>query len=360
MAVSNMENNRRSFGDMLALSEVMNVGVLELDANGEVIFANPLACRLLGSINETSLMQSWPRLQTLLRLNGDMKTTQHRSLTVNLDVENNNQMLLRLEVEAVDREAGSGHLVLLRDRRVVDSLEADLILASQMRAQVHLYGALTHDLRAPLNAMQIAMELLTDTLGDAPTAADKASTPGARQRRYIEVLREELSRLNRSMQAILDHRTPLNSVAQPFDLCDVIRESADILRPQAGRQKVVLQIALPEGSAIVFGYRDRLKQAILNIALSGLIDMQDGGSLEIDLTLNGEAIAVRLRHTGSAIPEAVLKQIYQVHFTHGDHIGLYVARLVIESHEGDISVQNPPNGGVVFMLTFPYTGTVLP
>jgi signal transduction histidine kinase len=355
-----MENNSRRFGDILALSEVMNVGVLELDPTGEVAFASPLACRLLGCINETALRNSWPQLKPLLHLDGDLlKTRQQRSLTANLLVANSSRML-RLEVEAVDCESGSGHLVLLKDRRAVDDLEADLVLASQMRAQVQLYGALTHDLRAPLNAMQIAMELLGDTLGDGPTAAAKANNTQARQRRYVEVLREELMRLNRSVQAILDHRAPLNSVAQPFELADVIRESADLLRPQASRQNVVLQIALPEGSATVFGYRDRLKQALLNIALSGLASLQDGGRIEIDLMPNTEAIAVTLHHTGPAIPEAALKQIYQLHFTNGDQIGLYVARLVIDSHGGEISVENPPDGGVSFLMTFPYAGVVLP
>lgn len=363
MAAWNMENNSRRFGHTLALSEMMNVGVLELDPTGEVVFANPLACRLLGSIDETALRNSWPQMKALLPLDGDLlKTAHQRSLIANLPVANNNRML-RLEVETVDCEFGSGHLVLLRDRRAVDDLEADLILASQMRAQVQLYGALTHDLRAPLNAMQIAMELLADTLGEGPIAAAKANNTEARQRRYVEVLREELMQLNRLVQAILDHRVPLNSVAQPFDLADVIRESADLLRPQASRQNVVLQMALSKGAAMVFGYRDRLKQALLNIAISGLEsmqNMQDGGRLEIGLVLNKEAIAVTLRHAGPAIPEAILKQIYQVHFKNGDQIDLYVARLVIESHGGEISIENPPDGGVSFMLTFPYAATASP
>jgi signal transduction histidine kinase len=188
------------------------------------------------------------------------------------------------------------------------------------------------------------MELLADTVGDGPTAAANANNREARQSRYVEVLREEVTRLNRSVQAILDHRAALNSVAQPFDLADVITESADLLRPQASRQNVVLQIARPEATAMVFGYRDRLKQALLNVAISGLTSMQDGGRLTIDLFLNTDAITATLRHTGPAIPEAVLKQIYQLHFTNGDQIGLYVARLVIESHGGEMAVENPVNG----------------
>ena len=289
MAVSNMGNTSRCFGDLLALSELMDVGLLELDQTGDMEFANPLACRLLGFTNETDLGKHWPQLKAMLHLGGDLLKTTRRSLTANLLVGNSNRML-RLEIEAVDRELGSGYLVLLRDRRAVDNLEADLILASQMRAQIQLYGALAHDLRAPLNAMQIAMELLADTVGDGPTAAANANNREARQSRYVEVLREEVTRLNRSVQAILDHRAPLNSVAQPFDLADVITESADLLRPQASRQNVVLQIARPEATAMVFGYRDRLKQALLNVAISGLTSMQDGGRLTIDLVLNTDAI----------------------------------------------------------------------
>jgi len=355
-----MENSSRGFGHILALSELMNVGVAELDPTGDLIFANPLACRLLGSSNEVALRNEWPQLRIRLHLDGDLQAMHHRSLTANLSVDSSNRML-RLEVApVVDHGLSPGYLVLFRDRRVLDDLEADLILASKMRAQVQLYGSLTHDLRAPLNAMHIAMELLADTLGNGPPSPATANPNAARQWRYVEVMKEELMRLNHSVQAILGHGAPLNTVAQAFDLAEATRESAELLRPQASRQNVLLQIALPERTAMVFGHRDRLTQALLNLAMNGLASMQDGGRLEIGLMLKAEAVTLTLRHTGPALPETVVRKIYQVHLTNGDHAGLYVARLIVESHGGEMSVQAPADGGVSFLLTFPYARTISP
>ena len=68
--------------------------------------------------------------------------------------------------EQADWLAAAGYLVLVKDRRTVDMLETDLVLASQMRSLAHVYRVLAHDLRAPLNSMQLAVDLLDDAGAD--------------------------------------------------------------------------------------------------------------------------------------------------------------------------------------------------
>jgi signal transduction histidine kinase len=333
---------------------MMNIGVLLLDPAGNIEFASPLACELLGFQDEKALRADWPTMKSLLHLDVALpSTTRPRSLTADISVHDRIRFL-RLEVDALNAESSPGYSILLRDRQRIDALETDLVLASQMRAQVHLYGALTHDLRAPLNAMQITAELLADTLdADSPAiAADRE----ARQLRYVEVLREELARLNRALQTVLDHGAPLDAAAEKLDLADVVRDTVTLLGPQAGRQRVELQVFLPDSAAMIAGHRDRLRQALLNIAISSLEAMPGGGGLKIVLAVQDQEVSIALADSGPGISEALLDEIFRVCVPNkkdGSGIGLYVARLVVDSHRGDMKVENEPAGGTCFTLSFP-------
>lgn len=334
-----------------ALTRIMNVGLLVLDSSTALEFANPLACGLLGCANEADLKDRWETMKPLLGLDKHLpQTSKPRSLKVNLSVPGKIRFL-RLETYALEEESCTGYLVLIKDRQIVDVLETELLLASQMRAQMHFYGALVHDLRAPLNAMQITVELLADILADG-RSADPSS-----QQRYIRVLKEELARLNRTLGAMLDNRMPsLNAASEEFDLRTVVEEVTALLGTQAMRHRVDLQLRLPDREARVIGHRDRLKQALINVAINSLEAMPHGGRLQIDMAVQEMSVNITVRDDGSGIPAELLDEIYQIYFTtkkSGSGMGLYVARLVLESHGGDIQGVNTPGAGACFILTLP-------
>lgn len=342
-----------SFTRFSALTRIMNVGLLLLDSSADLEFANPLACGLLACADERELKDRWKQLKSQLRLEQDLpQTAKPRALTVNLPVADGTRFL-RLETYALHEESCTGYLVLIKDREMINALETELLLASQMRSQVHLYGAYAHDLRAPLNAMQITLELLTDVLtGGAEVESDR--------QRYIAVMKEELARLNRTLSAMLNRSLPsLNAKPEEFDLRAMVDEVAALLRTQAMRHRIDLQLQLPGREVIVYGHRDRLKQALINVALNGLEAMPGGGRLRINLVVKADSAAIVVKDDGPGIPPELLEEIYQIYFTMkktGSGMGLYVARLVLESHNGDISMSNEPGGGANFTLSLPLSG----
>lgn len=332
------------------LSRVMNVGMLLIDPGGRPQFANRLALDLLGCASEPELHVRWPELQQGLGV--DRKTAIGRPpqrLTVDLPTRTGTRHL-RLEIHARNEPECRGCLILLRDRHAADLLETDLLLASRMRSLVHVYRVLAHDLKAPLNAMQLTLELLADS------SAYEAPDGEARRRRHIEVLREELSRLNRILQTMLDQKEPMDAVARLFDLREVIREIIVLLAPQARAQRVELMIDLPQAPTCIQGFRDRLKQALLNVAINGLEAMPGGGSLGIRLDASDADAVVRVSDTGPGISQEVQDEIDQIYFTtkgNGTGIGLYVARLVVESHGGEIAVESGSGKGTEFTVRLP-------
>jgi signal transduction histidine kinase len=345
---------RSPFAQFDALSRIMNIGVLLLDSAAELQFANALACELLGYINEEDLKGGWRRMKALLLLDADLpETTRPRPLKVDLPVKDQVRFL-RLEIYALEEGFFRGYLILLKDRQSVDVLETQLLLARQMQSQAHLYGVLIHDLRAPLNVMQITLELFADILADG-AADDNQSRP----QRYLTVLREELARLNRTLHTVLDQGARLSSASQEFDLRAIIEEVAAQLGPQASLQCVDLRIRLPVREVKILGHRDRLKLALFNVAINRLEAMPNGGRLQIDMMLQDSTVNIAVKDDGPSIPDELLDEIYHVYLTtdkSGSAMGLYVVRLVLESHGGDIEVHSQPGEGVSFTLTLPLAG----
>lgn len=337
------------------LSRIMNVGALVLGPAASLEFASPLACGLLGSDSQVDLKDRWDGLKGPLI--GEERPLPGGPVPLRRVADiplNGAKRSLRVEIYRLGDEAAAGYLALVKDRRTVDMLETDLVLASQMRSLAHVYRVLAHDLKAPLNSMQLTLELLADSIEHEPAPAAPASRE--RHHRHVAILREEIGRLDRILRTMLEQKEPLGSVAGPFDLGDIIQDIGRLLLPQARRQRVEMKLQLAPGGVTVSGYRDRLKQALLNLALRGLEAMPDGGRLTIGAAADGGTATVTVQDSGPGLPAGLLDEIYQLHYTtrkSASGIGLYMARLVVESHGGDIVDEVVPGGGTRFRLTLP-------
>ncbi len=336
-----------------ALSLVMDVGVLLVDVSRGLEFANPRACELLGCADAAELERRWSELRRLL--DPALGPVGRRASRLDLDVPGpDGPRAARCQVYTLGEEADQVFLFLLRDRMMLDALETDLLLASQLRALTRVYRAVTHDLKAPLNAMVLNLDLLQSALrrGEGALEAEQGEET-------LGVLREELERLDRSLLALLAETTPAGRGREEFDARTMVEEIERLLLPQARLQHVALEARLPGTALRIAGQRDRLKQAILNVAINALEAMSDGGALELRLEALPEHVEVLITDNGPGIPEDLRQRIFDMHFTtktSGTGIGLYVARSIVEAHGGEISVGSAPGRGSEFRLRVPALG----
>jgi signal transduction histidine kinase len=307
-----------------ALSRFMTVGVILLDSAADLEFANPIACDLLGAEGEADARDRWAALKRQLPLEAERLAGQTSPMRFVVDFGGKaGTRSLRLEVHTLQHSECEGYLVLLRDRRAVDTLEANLLLASQMRSVVYVNRALAHDLRAPLNSMQLTLDLLTDSIGgDGESSAQRAD----QRERQLSILREELTRLNDIVRSVLDRGESLDLLPQPFDLRELVREANRLLGPQARRQRVEVELRMPERPVILNAYRDRIKLALINLTLDGLESMPEGGRLAIDLATDSAETSITVRGTGTGARS--LDDVFRIHAAGGGAaLGMYVARL---------------------------------
>jgi signal transduction histidine kinase len=334
----------------------MDVGVVLLTVKHELEFANGQACALLGYGNPEDLRQHWAEFQRLLQPGLERKPSDY-TMPVPLDVEvsaDGQERKLRFEIYRLDEDSCDGVLVLVKNRALLDAVEDELALAIQMRALARYLMEVVHDLRAPMNAMVINLELLKDALPE-----DENIERVARRQRYLGVLGDEVQRLNRSLTALLTQTPRPGEGALRFDLRAVVEELAALLGPQAKAQRATVETALPPEPLEIEGRRDRVKQALLNVAinaLEALEAMPDGGTVRLTLDRQGTEAHLSVHDDGPGIPEEIVPRIYAMHFTTksgGTGIGLYVARSVVLAHKGTIRVESAPGAGTTVHVMLP-------
>jgi signal transduction histidine kinase len=331
--------SKRLDGAVLLLDEDMHLTYI---ADGAV---DLLACRDLDSLEQLWRTTIAPALTEQACGAGD--GIAHGVFEIACD-EDGERRRIEVDVELIEEDDCTGYLGIVRDKEILEATETHLRLAAQMRAMTSLYMAVVHDLKAPINAMVVNLELLKESLPD-----DEKKD---RRLRYAKILNEELLRLNRALETILAEASPPSRERARFDLNALLDELDGLLGPQAKRQKTTLEVETPERPLVIQGYRDRLKQAILNLALNALEALGEGGHLTLLAREDNGSARLEVIDDGPGIAEEIQDRVFDMHFStksRGTGIGLHVTRSVIESHHGTISFQSESGDGTRFDLTIP-------
>ncbi len=340
--------------DLRVLDQVTNVGVVLLMRGSQPDFANARGLELLGVKSLAELRALWPRALDVLRPSFDgLRPRDGRTSAVVEDFPvAGGTRRLRVELDGRSQVGEDQCMVLLSDPKVLDTLETDVRLASQLEAVTSLFRTLTHELKAPLAAMMINLDLLRQSL----VGSGASEEVRGRQERYVAILREEMARLNRSLADLLSQNVPANEAPERFDLRRAVEEIGGLLAAQARRQHVQFTTRLPERPVTLVGYRDRVKQALLNVSVNALEALPNGGSLEVAMEAENGSARIAVADSGPGIPPDVLKRIYERDFTtkrNGTGIGLYVARALVQLHGGKIRVESRPELGTRVEIVLP-------
>jgi signal transduction histidine kinase len=341
-------------GRFVTLGHVLNVGVLLVDPQGQVEFASTRARELFGCGTQEALAAAFSALRPELE-KGIRHSAPYGREGMRIDLEPPARPggRVRLEVYPLEQGEGGGRLVLVRDLATMKAIENDLRLASQLRGLARLYLSVAHDIRAPLAAIVAHLELL-----GASVRSDGSPDESVKERRkaYLSVLDQEIHRLRRSLDSLLDHTTLPRDELEELDVRDLVRGIEALLRPQCERQKIALSSAVPDEPVRALAVRDALKQALLNIGINALESMPNGGTLALRLEARDSRVVLSVADSGPGIPPELTDRIFDMHFSTkpgGSGIGLHIARAVVEASGGEIRVCRGSEQGSTFVIGLP-------
>jgi len=308
----------------------------------EVEFASPAARRLLG-IDPEGPVDAPELLAALDALTVD--TSGNRIGVLTLDGE---RRVYARATTVKDRGEVDATMVLVEDPANRRSLESHLFQASRAATTTQVLRSQIHDIRAPLNAIVLNLDLLRSAI---PDHDDPEALIG-----YVDVAMTELERVNRSLGRLLTSAGPRAERWRRVDVQRLMRELVRLVRAQAASRNIRIKASLGREPARVLGYRDRLKQVVLNVMNNAMEAMPRGGHLEVSLEARDGGFDLVFADTGRGIPPELVDRVFDLHVTSrsgGSGLGLFVVRSVVEAHGGEVRLESSPGEGTTVTLHLP-------
>jgi signal transduction histidine kinase len=257
-----------------------------------------------------------------------------------------------------------GILLVVRNLAYVSRMQSTIAYSRKLVALGRLTAGIAHEVKNPLNAMMIHLELLRTKIRKAAlvpvgsgTGIAEAARPDDPLLQHVEVIETEIRRLDEVVQGFLKFTRPEDLRLQAVRISALIEEVRPILKPQARESNVRIVVETPDDQLAINGDSAMLRQAILNLALNACQAMPNGGTLRITTApAPNNRVAVRVEDTGVGIPPEDLDRIFDLYFTtkdHGTGIGLSMVYRIVQMHDGEVEVQSTPGRGTTFTLLLP-------
>ncbi len=239
-----------------------------------------------------------------------------------------------------------GALLTLHDLESVEEIESELELSRRMAAIGRLTSGVGHEVKNPINAIVVHLELLRN----------KLDSSDAKALRHLEIIESEIQRLDRVVQTLVDFSRPVELRLQESDLRSVVSSVLMLASADLETRDVRVASILPDRPVMVKVDSDLLRQALLNVVLNGAQSMSQGGQIEVRLVEDGRTAMLSVRDQGEGIPKELLEKIFDLYFTtkkDGSGIGLAMTYRIIQLHNGRVDVDSVPGVGTTFTLRIP-------
>lgn len=216
-----------------------------------------------------------------------------------------------------------------------------------------LFTGVAHEMKNPLNAMTIHIELLRAKL----TAASPAFP-------HLDVIAGEIRKLDDRIQGFLKFVRPEEVSFGPVPLAPLVGNVLAAVGPEAERAGVTVHSGCADATLVVEGDAAQLRDVFLNLAQNAIQAMPKGGRLSINcVALADRRVRVRVEDTGVGIPPENLERIFELYFTtteRGSGMGLALVFRAVQIHNGTIDVESTVGVGTAFVVVLPGGGPVAP
>ena len=331
------------------LLERLEQAVFLVDPSGRMLMAGQNASKLLGvppeALRQEMLFNIVPRESELGILLGYALQSGDpiRNRVVRAQTPNGPRML-SVSCETLIRAGGAppiGTLITLHDAESRGEIEEELGLAARLTAISRLTRGVAHEIKNPLNAITLHLEMLRQRLAEpAPE---------------LDVISREISRLDRVVKTFLDFNRPIEPQMKLIDLSVVARDLSRLLGPQT-RDRNIQVVLNVDKAALVMGDLDLLQQAVLNVITNAIEAMPNGGTLRIETLHAAGKCELSISDTGPGIPPELRDRIFNLYFStkpQGSGIGLAMAFRFVQLHDGKLVLFTESGRGTTFRFILP-------
>lgn len=333
-----------SHGRLLAVLEQIADGVLLIDAQGVVTYANATAHRLFdesGLLTGRSLAEVLRHYQMIAAWQEALE----KDAVAETTIESGREGRVLHVIAAPDRTVPGGALLLVQDVTRLHQLE---------RVRRNFISNFSHEIRTPLAAIRALSETLqTGALDDPPAA-----------RRFLARIVTEVDALTQMAQELLDltriESGKLTLAREDVSPAAMLRDAAARMRIQAERAGLTLRVQAEDDLPSVYVDAGRLGQVLLNLLHNAVKFTPAGGVITLSASAHEDEIWLSVRDTGVGIPAEALPHIFERFYkvdrarnSGGTGLGLAIVRHIVAAHGGRVWAESVEGEGSEFIVALP-------
>jgi len=351
--------NMRSYTSNII--ESMTSGLVSLDADGRAVTVNAGARAILGlgdgvvegaSADEVLRVETAADRSELLRVFAGERDVFETETRVTGKA---GSVPVALSASSLRDEDGAraGTVLLFQDLREIEELKEAVERERHLASLGRLAAGVAHEVRNPLSSLK----------GFAQFFRTKFK-PGSEEERYSDIMIEEVERLDRVVQELLDFARPAAPDRKPTAPNSIIEEALALVSEDAQFRRVEIRSALGAELPDVLVDPMQMRQALLNVLLNAIEAMGGGGTLTIETVATGSAdgpptVTINVTDTGEGLSEDEVEKLFEPFYTtkpRGTGLGLTVVSRVLEQNGGRVGVRSSRGEGTMFSLVLPVVG----
>lgn len=270
-----------------------------------------------------------------------------RNATIALPADGGSREFLASLFLVAEAQKARGAMLLLKDLESIKTLQSLISYSAKLTALGRLTSGVAHEVRNPLNAMMIHLELLREKMDVSPEEA----------RESLEIIGSEIRRLDRVVQGFVKFVRPQELRLKPTDLNALLKNAAALLEAEWQKEGIRFAFELDPALPLIAADEELLRQAFLNILLNACQAMPTAGTVRIVTELEKrESVKVSVTDTGVGISPEDLDNIFKLYYTtkpNGSGIGLSLVYRIVQMHDGGVEVLSTVGQGTTMIVRLP-------
>ena len=220
-----------------------------------------------------------------------------------------------------------------------------------------LASGLAHEIRNPLNSLNLNMQLLEEELSGQTVIPPDAQSKG----KLMSITRDEIHRLERLVTDFLQYARPRPLELEEIPAVELLERCREVLKGEFRSRGARLTVDDRSGGAKVRVDPGQMNQLLLNLVQNALAaseseQAQDGTEVRLGVTREQERVVFEVEDRGSGMSQEVQSQMFDLFYSTrkgGTGLGLPVVRRIAETHHADLTVVSRPGEGTLIRLALP-------
>lgn len=245
----------------------------------------------------------------------------------------------------------------LREHR---QLEERLHFAERATALGRLASGMAHEIRNPLNFINLSIDHVRERLGPAEPQRKEQFD------RILANVKAEISRLKRLVGDFLSFGKPMRLDRRPCAVGDLLQEVASLVEHKARDQGIEVDLDVEDDLPRVVVDPELLKTCVLNLVINGIDAMPDGGRLDVSVRRlaeeSRESLVLVVADSGSGMTPEAIQAAFEPYYSTKDAgvgIGLALTRKIVEDHGGRIEMESTLGQGTRARIVLPLVAETL-